>query len=120
MCSGARRQLRRSAVDRRSSRCPPSCRKLWAWRPEACAAPGFCEGGVPVLAVGDDVEEAAGVFHVVGVVGGDGFPGVLAGVGGGLAEGFEEPLTAVGAVVGEGFAGPFAGDQDTASGVAEV
>jgi hypothetical protein len=36
------------------------------------------------------------------------------------AEGLGEPGFAVGAVVGEGFAGPFAGDQDAASGVAEV
>ena len=60
------------------------------------------------------------MFHVVGVAGGDGFPGVAGGVGGGFAEGGQEPVLAVGAVVGERLTGPFAGDQDAASGVAEV
>ena len=62
---------------------------------------------MPVLAVGDDVQEAPGVFHVVGVAGCDGFPGVAGWVGGCLAEGGQEPGFAVGPVVGQGFAGPF-------------
>ena len=60
------------------------------------------------------------MFHVVGVAGCDGFPGVAGRVGGGLAEGGQEPVLAVGPVVGERLAGPFAGDQDPAAGVAEV
>ena len=87
---------------------------------DACAAPGFGLGGVPVLAVGQDVQQAAGVFHVIRVAGCDGFPGVAGGVGGGLAEGGQQPVLPVGAVVGEGFAGPFAGDQDPVARVAEV
>jgi hypothetical protein len=75
---------------------------------------------VPVLAVGDDVEEAAAVFHVVGVAGVDGFPAVAGRVNGGLPEGLQEPVAPVCAVVGECLAGPFAGDQDPAPGVAEV
>ncbi len=75
---------------------------------------------MPVLAVGDDVQEAPGVFHVVGVAGCDGFPGVASWVNGCLTEGGQEPGFAVGAVVGEGFARPFAGDEHPASGVAEV
>jgi hypothetical protein len=57
---------------------------------------------------------------VVEVAGGDAFPGVPDGVGCRKAEGVQEPGLAVGAVVGEGLAGPFAGDQDAASGIAEV
>ena len=75
---------------------------------------------MPVLAVGDDVQEAAGVFHVVGVAWGDGLPAVVGWVGGGLAERVQEPVAAVVAVVGEGLGGPLAGDQDAAAGVAEV
>ncbi len=66
------------------------------------------------------MEEPLGGGHVVVVAGGDGFPGVAGGVGCREAEGFQEPGFAVGAVVGEGLAGPFAGDEDAASGVAEV
>ena len=72
------------------------------------------------MAVGDDVQEAPGVLHVVGVAGGDGFPGVAGWIGGGLAEGGQEPVLAVGAVIGQRLAGPLAGDQDAASGVPEV
>jgi hypothetical protein len=72
------------------------------------------------LPVGDDVQEPLGGWHVVGVAGGDGVPGVARWVGVGDAEGGEQPLLSVGAVVGEGFAGPFAGNQNAASGVAEV
>ena len=105
----------------RSSCRPPRCRKIWGW---GLSAPlsrlGFGQGGVPLLAVGDDVQEAAGVFHVVGVAGCDRFPGVAGRVGGGLAEGGQEPVLAVGPVIRERLTGPFAGDQDPASGVAEV
>ena len=75
---------------------------------------------MPVLPVGDDVQEALGGWHVVGVTGGDGFPGVPGRVGVGDAERGQEPVLAVGAVVGECLARPFAGDQDAASGIAEV
>jgi hypothetical protein len=66
------------------------------------------------------MEQPLAVGHVVGVAGFDWFPGVAAGVGCRKAECAGEPGFTVGAVVGEGFAGPFAGDQDAASGVAEV
>jgi hypothetical protein len=75
---------------------------------------------MPALPVGDDMKQPLGGWHVVEVAGGDGLPGVAAGVGIGDAEGFQEPLLAVGAMVGEGLAGPFAGDQHPAPGVAEV
>jgi hypothetical protein len=42
--------------------------KIWTGL-EACPASCFGQGEVPVLAVGDDVQEAAGVFHVAGVCG---------------------------------------------------
>jgi len=66
------------------------------------------------------LEESLPVGQVVVVAGFDGFPGVAGGVGCRKSEGVGEPGAAVGAVVGEGLAGPFAGDQDAASGVAEV
>ncbi len=72
------------------------------------------------MAVGDDVQEAPGLFHVVGVAGADGFPGVAGRVGIGLAEGVQEPVLAVGAVVGQRLAGPLAGDQDSAPGIAQM
>ena len=75
---------------------------------------------MPALPVGDDVQHSLGGGHVVGVTGGDGFPGVAGRVGVGDAEGFQEPCLAVGAVVGERLAGPLARDQDAAPGVAEV
>ena len=75
---------------------------------------------MPSLPVGDDVQEPLGVGHVVGVAGGDGFPGVAGRVGGGEPEGGDEPVAPVGPMVGQGLAGPFAGDQDAAPGVAEV
>ena len=49
----------------------------------------------------------------------DDFPGVGA-VDGGGAERGQQPGFPVGPVIGQGLAGPFAGDQDPASGVAEV
>src|SRR5262249_38808805 len=58
-------------------------------------------------------------WQVVGVAGGDGFPGVAGRVGVGDAEGAQESLLTVGAVVGQALAGPLAGDQDAAPGVAE-
>ena len=85
-----------------------------------CSASGLVECVEPGHAVGDDAEDAPSGWHVVGVAGGDGFPGVPCWVGGGEAEGFGEPVLPVGAVVGKGLTGPFAGDQDPASGVAEV
>ena len=75
---------------------------------------------MPALPVGDDVQHALGGWHVVGVAGGDGLPGVAAGVGLGDAEGGQEPCLAVGAVVGEGLAGPLAGDQDAAPRIAQT
>ncbi len=94
-----------------------SCRKIGRG---VGSSYGFGECDVPALPVGDDVQEPLGGWHVVGVAGGDGFPGVAGWVGGGDAEGGQEPLLAVGSVVGEGLAGPFAGDQDAAPGVAEA
>jgi hypothetical protein len=75
---------------------------------------------MPFLAVGDDVQEPLGGWHVVGVAGSDGFPLVAGRVRFGEAEGMQEPGFAVGAVVGQGLTGPLAGDQDTPPGVAEV
>ena len=75
---------------------------------------------MPALTVGDDVEQAPGVFHVVRVAGHDRFPGVAGRVGGDLAEGGQKPVPAVGAVVGQRLARPFAGGQDPPPGVAEV
>ncbi len=75
---------------------------------------------MPFAAVGEDVQEPLGGWHVVGVAGYDGFPLVAGRVGCGEAEGFQEPGLAVGEVVGEGLAGPFTGYQDAAPGVAEV
>jgi hypothetical protein len=75
---------------------------------------------LPLDAVGDDVQEPLAVGHVVGVAGLDRFPGVAGRVGCRKPERAGEPGPAVRPVVGEGFAGPFAGDQDAASGVAEV
>ena len=76
---------------------------------------------MPAGSVGEDVQKCLAGGQVVGVGGADAFPGVAAGV---VVcrkiQRFQEPGFAVGAVVGEGFAGPSAGDQDAASGVAEV
>src|ERR1019366_1001815 len=94
----------------------PGCRKIG---PGGSSA-GLVEGGLPLDAVGDDVQESLAGWHVVGVAGFDGFPGVAGGVGCRKSEHPGEPGPAVGAVVGQGLAGPFAGDQDAASGVAEV
>jgi hypothetical protein len=58
--------------------------------------------------------------HGVGVGGLDALEGVPAGLGCRKVEHSDEPGFAVGTVIGEGFAGPFAGDQDAPSGVAEV
>ena len=70
--------------------------------------------------VGDGVQEAPGGWQVVVVAGLDGFPPVVGGVGCRKIEHLHEPGFAVAAVVGEGLAGPFAGDQDSPPGVAEV
>ena len=76
---------------------------------------------MPALAFGDDVQEPLGGWHVVGVAGGDRFPGVAGRVVGvGEPEGLQEPGFAVGAVVGQRLARPFARYQDAASGVAEM
>ena len=58
--------------------------------------------------------------HVVGVTGRDRFPGVPAWVGCRNPERGHQPVLAVGPMVGEGLAGPFAGNQDAATGVTEV
>ena len=85
------------------------------------SAPGLLECGLPSCPVGEDVQERRDWWQVVGVGGGDALPGVPAGVGGcGKAEGFQEPGLAVAPVIVECLAGPAAGDQDAASGVAEV
>ena len=78
------------------------------------------ECGLPLDAVGDDVQQPLAGGHVVRVAGFDRFPGVAAGVGCRKSEHAGQPGLAVGAVVGQGLAGPFAGDQDAAPGVAEV
>ena len=66
---------------------PPGCRKLGR-----CLAAGSGSGqgecGVPALPVGDDVQQPLGGGHVVGVAGGDGFPGVAGRVGRGESRGF--------------------------------
>jgi hypothetical protein len=75
---------------------------------------------VPFLAVGDDVQQPLCRWHVVGITGGHGLPGVAGRVDVSETERFQEPGFAVGAMVGQGLAGPLAGDQDAPSGVAEV
>jgi len=70
---------------------------------------GSGEGGLPAGAVGEDVQEPSGGWHVVGVGGADPFPAVALVIDGGQSEHGQEPGFAVGAVVGEGLAGPFAG-----------
>ena len=57
---------------------------------------------------------------MVGVGRGDAFPRVLLVVDCRKIQHGHQPGFAAGAVVGEGLAGPFAGDQDAPSGVAEV
>src|ERR1035441_9954136 len=99
-----------------SSSRPPGCRKIG---PGGSSA-GLVEGGLPLDAVGDDMEEPLAGWHVVGVAGLDGFPGVPGGVGCRKPEHPGEPGLAVGPVVGQGLAGPLAGNQDAPSGVAEV
>ena len=65
--------------DSSSSRCPPSCRKMVAaaFGSSSC----LCKRGLPLDAVGDDVQEPLAVGHVVRVAGLDRFPGVPARVG---------------------------------------
>src|ERR1035441_563026 len=99
-----------------SSSRPPGCRKIGPGGSSAA----LVEGGLPLDAVGDDVQEPLAGWHVVGVAGFDGFPGVPAGVGCRKSEHPGEPRLAVCPVVGEGLAGPLVGDQDAPSGVAEV
>src|SRR6266567_6773054 len=125
MCSCDRLPLRRSAADPRSrngwpSRRPPGCRKTGAGVGTAGSGSCLDQGGMPFLAVGDDVQESLCGWHVVGVAGDDGLPGVAARVGLRDAERLQEPGLSVGAVIGEGLAGPFAGDQHAPPGVAEV
>src|SRR5271157_5252968 len=74
----------------------------------------------PLDAVGDDVQEPLTVGHVVRVAGFDRFPGVPARISCRNPQRAGEPGPPVGAVVGQRLAGPLAGDQDAASGVAEV
>jgi hypothetical protein len=97
----------------------PGCRKFWRWL-AAGSRSGQGERSVPSPAVGDDVQQALGVRHVIGVAGDDGFPGVAGRVGCWKTERFEQPGAPVGSVVGESLAGPLAGHQDPAPGVAEV
>src|SRR6201999_4493126 len=84
------------------------------------SASGFGEGGLPSLAIRDDMQEPPRGFHVVGVAGLDRFPGGAGGAGCRNTESLGEPVLAVGAVVGQGLARPAARGQDAASGVAEV
>ena len=100
------------------SRRLPGCR-TFGCRAEARSSPRFVQCGFPALAVGDDVQQAPGMFHVVRVAGRDGFPGVVGRVGCRNTEGGHEPVLAVGAVVGQRLTGPLAGDQDPAARVAE-
>ncbi len=95
---------------------PARCRRIGL----GGSAPGQFEGGLPLDAVGDDVQEPLPVGHVVRVAGLDRFPGVPGRVGCRKPERAGKPGPAVGAVVCEGLAGPLAGDQDSPSGVAEV
>ena len=60
------------------------------------------------------------MLHLVGVTGGDRFPGVPAGVGCRNTERGQQPVLAVGAVVGQRLAGPLGRGQDAAPGIAEV
>jgi hypothetical protein len=96
------------------SRGPPGWRKTRRWL-AAGSCPGLGERGVPFLTVGDDVQQALGERHVVGVAGGDRLPRVAGRVGGRDAQAGQEPGFSVGAVVGEGFAGPSAGNQQPGS-----
>ena len=94
----------------------PEITVRWHRRPP----PGLRQRGLPSEPVGDHVQQSPGVFHVVRVGRGDGFPGVPGRVGCRNAERPQQPFLAVGAVVGQGLAGPLAGDQHPAPGVAEV
>ena len=80
----------------------------------------LCKRGLPLDAVGDDVQEPLTVGHVVRVAGFDRFPGVPARISCWNPERAGKPGPPVGAVVGQGLAGPLAGDQDPAAAVAEV
>jgi hypothetical protein len=84
------------------------------------SASGFFEGGSPSGAFVQDVQEPPGRVPAVAVAGGDAFPPVPLRLGCRKTEHRYQPGFAVGAVVGQGLAGPLAGDQDAASGVAEV
>jgi len=75
---------------------------------------------LPLDAVGDDVQEALPVGHVVRVAGLDRLPGVPGRVSCREPERAGQPGPPVGPVVGQGLAGPLAGDQDAPPGVAEV
>ena len=102
-----------------------SCRTVAGW----WSVRGELGGGVfgfPSLSFGDGVQEQHGSGWDVGVGGCGAFPlvgPVLGAVGGLDAGGFEElpnEFAAFGAVVIQGLVRPFAGDQDAASGDAEV
>ncbi len=100
--------------------CRPSYGRIFR-RQVVGFSPSLGEGGLPGGAVGQDVHESLGEWHVVTVGGGDALPLACRGVVGGVeVEHGHEPGLAGGAVVGEGLAGPFAADEDAASGVAEV
>ncbi len=76
---------------------------------------------MPSGSVGQDVQHPLAEWHEVGIGRGDHLPPVTAVVAGvPEAEHVREPGFPVAAVVGEGLAGPFAGDQDAATCVAEV
>ena len=85
---------------------PASCRKIRF----SCSAPGQFEGGLPLDAVGDDVQEPLPVGHVVRVAGLDRLPGVPGRVSCREPERAGQPGPPVGPVVGQGLAGPLAGD----------
>ena len=92
----------------------PEDPRVASWR----LSPGFGEGGLPVGAVGEDVQEPP-ARHESCIAGGD---GSTCTAGRRLPEdrACHQPGLAVAAVVGEGLARPFAGDQDPATGVAEM
>jgi hypothetical protein len=73
-----------------------------------CFASGLRKRGLPSSPVCDDMQQPPGVFHMVRVAGGDGFPGVPGRVGCRNTEGGGQPVLAVGPVVSQCLAGPFA------------
>jgi hypothetical protein len=82
--------------------------------------------GFPSLSLGDGVQQQDRSCWYVGVGGGGAFPqigavlGTVGGVDPGPLEELPNEFAAFGAVVLQGFVGPFAGDEDAASGDAEV